>query len=279
MVKITADSTCDLSPEILESLDITIAPLYINAGERSFRDGVDIMPADVFRYLEEQNIMCTTAACNIFDYETLFGTYASRYDAVVHINLGTGFSVCHQNALAAAEPLPNVYVVDSRNLSTGSGILVYEAGLMAKNGLDAPEICARLNSIVPLVDCSFVIDRLDYLYKGGRCSGMEAIGARLLNIKPCIEVREGEMQVGKKYRGQFEKCLLQYVADRLSKPHDLDTKRIFITHPMCPPQTLEAVRAAIAQYAQFEQIIETRAGCTISSHCGPSTLGIIFKRK
>jgi DegV family protein with EDD domain len=179
----------------------------------------------------------------------------------------------------AAENFKNVYVIDSQNLSSGSGHVVYEAARMARDGATAENICSGLDELIPRVDGSFVIDRLDYLYKGGRCSGLEMVGAKILQIKPCIEVIDGKMIVGKKYKGDFERCLKQYVKDRLYIKQDIDYSRVFITHPMCSAQTVEKVKEIIRQYAHFEEIVETPAGCTISSHCGPNTLGILFKRK
>ncbi|MDR0249415.1 MAG: DegV family protein [Oscillospiraceae bacterium] len=278
-VKITADSTCDLSPELCRALGVTLAPLYITAGDRSFRDGVDISPADIFRHVDTHGTMCATSAVNIFDYEKLFGEHAPHCEAVIHICLGKDFSACYQNAKAAAESFANVHVVDSQSLSSGSGIIVYDAALMAKDGMPAAHILEKIERDTALVDCSFVIDRLDYLHKGGRCSGMEALGARLLHIKPSIEVSDGRMGVGKKYKGSFQKCLQQYVGDKLEDIDSVDTQRIFITHPMCPDDIVEAVKAAVTRRAAFGECIVSKAGCTISSHCGPLTLGIIFKRK
>jgi DegV family protein with EDD domain len=279
MIKITADSTCDLSAEILEDLNITPMPLLVLIGEEVFHDGVDITPADIFRYVEEKGKTCKTAAVNTYEYECFFEEFSSKYEAVVHICIGSGFSSCYQNAALAAENFKNVYVIDSQNLSSGSGHVVYEAARMARDGATAENICSGLDELIPRVDGSFVIDRLDYLYKGGRCSGLEMVGAKILQIKPCIEVIDGKMIVGKKYKGDFERCLKQYVKDRLYIKQDIDYSRVFITHPMCSAQTVEKVKEIIRQYAHFEEIVETPAGCTISSHCGPNTLGILFKRK
>jgi DegV family protein with EDD domain len=278
MVKITADSTCDLSPAILKELNITLSPLHILAWDKEYRDGVDITPGDVFDFAERQGIMCRTAAVNVYEYEHLFEGFSAGFDAVVHICIGSGFSACYQNAVLAAARFQNVFVVDSRNLSSGSGHIVYEAALMAKSGAGAEEILKGLKTLIPRVDASFVIDRLDYLHKGGRCSGLEAAGAKLLQIKPCIEVLDGQMKVGKKYRGSFERCLESYIKDKLSDLSQINLKRVFITHPMCSTQTVQRVREAVSRYAGFEEVIETKAGCTISSHCGPKTLGILFLR-
>lgn len=279
MIKITADSTCDLSPDILSDMDITLTPLNILVGDKTFLDGVNITPADIFRYVDAEGKTCKTAAVNTYAYEGLFQGLSSKYEAVIHICLGSEFSSCYQNAIQAAKNFKNVYVIDSQNLSSGSGHVVYEAARMAREGTSAQDICRSLEELIPRVDASFVIDRLDYLYKGGRCSGLEALGAKVLQIRPCIEVIEGRMKVGKKYRGSFESCLRHYVQDRLRDDGDIDFRRVFITHPMCSRQTVDMVKELLCDYGRFEEIIETPAGCTVSSHCGPNTLGILYIRK
>ncbi|MGI6473508.1 MAG: DegV family protein [Thermoactinomyces vulgaris] len=280
MIKITADSTCDLSPEILNAMDITLVPLNVLIDDKSYRDGVDITPAEIFRYVGEEGKTCKTAAVNTYEYEKVFAELSPKYEAVIHFSLSAEFSSTYQNAVLAAENFSNVHVIDTRNLSTGSGHLVYDAALMAKEGLKAEEICEKIKETIPKVDASFVIDRLDYLRKGGRCSGVEALGAALLRIKPSIEVVDGRMEVGKKYRGSFERCLERYVKDKLSgKQEDIDRSRIFITHSKCSEETVAKVKEAVRRYVDFDEIIVTEAGCTISSHCGPNTLGILFKRK
>jgi len=279
MVKIISDSTCDLSPKILGEMDITLTPLYITSGDEGFRDGVDIKPADVFRMVDTEKKTCKTAAVNVFDYEKVFAEFSPKYDEIIQICISESFSACYQNAKIAAENFPNVRVVDSRNLSSGSGYMVYDAAIMAKEGKCADEICAYLEDNKKLMNCSFVIDRLDYLHKGGRCSGVALISTKILGIKPCIEVADGAMRVGKKYRGKFGACLDLYVKERLADLENVDLKRVFITHPMCSSEIVERVRETIKKYADFGEIIETNAGCTVSNHCGPNTLGIIFKQK
>ncbi|HQA47394.1 MAG TPA: DegV family protein, partial [Bacillota bacterium] len=243
-----------------------------------FRDGVDITPEDIFRYVDKEGKTCKTAAVSTYEYMSTFSELLTKYRAVIHISLGSEFSSSYQNAAAAAKNLKNVYVIDSRNLSTGSGHLVYDAALMARDGLEPEEICRRLEETIPRIDASFVIDQLDYLRNGGRCSGLEAVGAKLLQIKPCIEVVDGKMTVGKKYRGSFDRCIKNYVKDRLFENKNIDHGRIFITHSDCSAQTVEMVRQAVSQYSHFDEVIVTGAGCTISSHCGPNTLGILYKR-
>lgn len=278
MIKITSDSTCDLSPELLSRLDITLLPLHIVVDGNDYRDGVNITPLDIVNFVEHANKRCQTAAVNTFEYQEFFAPFAKECDAVIHFNIGAHFSSCCQNAKIAAEEFGNVYVVDSQNLSTGQGSLVYEAALMAKEGRSVQEILDRIAAMIPCVDTSFVIDKLDYLHKGGRCSGLEAFGARLLQIKPCIEVIDGKMIVGKKYRGSFERSLEQYVKDRLAGKEDIDYSRIFITHCMCSDQIIKKVKETVKAYADFQEVIVTTAGCTVTTHCGPNTLGIIYRR-
>ena len=277
-IKITSDSTSDLSPALLEQYDITVLPLYVTMGEQTCRDGVDARPEDLFAYEERTGSLPTTAAVNVADYHDCFAQFSPRHEAVIHITISSDFSSCYQNACVAAEGFSNVYVVDSRNLSTGHGLVVLEAALAAQRGEQPEAIVAHLNEVAGQVEASFVVDKLDYLVKGGRCSSAAALGANLLKLKPCIEVVDGRMNVGKKYRGNYDKVLLQYVRERLDGRDDLALDRIFVTHTPCRPETVEAVKAEIQTYAPFSEIIETTAGCTISSHCGPNTLGILFLR-
>lgn len=277
-IKITSDSTSDLSPALLEQYDITVLPLYVTMGEQTRRDGVDARPEDLFAYVERTGSLPTTAAVNVADYHDCFAQFSPRHEAVIHITISSDFSSCYQNACVAAEDFSNVYVVDSRNLSTGHGLVVLEAALAAQRGEQPEAIAAHLNEVAGRVEASFVVDKLDYLVKGGRCSSAAALGANLLKLKPCIEVVDGRMKVGKKYRGNYDKVLLQYVRERLDGRDDLALDRIFVTHTPCRPETVEAVKAEIQTYAPFSEIIETTAGCTISSHCGPNTLGILFLR-
>ena len=277
-IKITSDSTSDLSPALLEQYDITVLPLYVTMGEQTCRDGVDARPEDLFAYVERTGSLPTTAAVNVADYHDCFAQFSPRHEAVIHITISSDSSSCYQNACVAAEGFSNVYVVDSRNLSTGHGLVVLEAALAAQRGEQPEAIVAHLNEVAGQVEASFVVDKLDYLVKGGRCSSAAALGANLLKLKPCIEVVDGRMKVGKKYRGNYDKVLLQYVRERLDGRDDLALDRIFVTHTPCRPETVEAVKAEIQTYAPFSEIIETTAGCTISSHCGPNTLGILFLR-
>lgn len=278
MIKITADSTCDLSPELIDKYNIALAPLHVLIDDQDFLDGVNITPKDIFHYVSVENKTCSTAAINTYEYEQLFQQFANDYDAVIHISLGMKFSSCFQNASIAAQNFTNVYVVDSQNLTTGSGHLVIEAAELAKKGFNANEIIAKLNALVPEVETSFVIDTMEYLKRGGRCSSVEAFGATLLKIKPSIEVIDGKMEVGKKYRGNQKSCLEKFIKDRFENRTDIDTSRLIISHCECSNEIVEHVKSVVSQYKQFDEIHVTTAGSTISTHCGPNTLGILFKR-
>lgn len=278
-IRITSDSTCDLNPDYLRAHRVELLPLYTMKGGETFRDGVNIHPQDIFDHVAAGGDLCSTAANNVSDYQELFTRLLPECDAIIHIDISADFSSCYQNACVAASELPNVYVVDSRNLSSGHGHIVCEAVNMAEEGKLSPqEIVDRLNELTSRVEASFLIDRLDYMVKGGRCSMVAALGANLLHLKPCIEVIDGKMKVVKKYRGSYEKCILNYVKDRLQNRDGLVYDRIFITHTPVEDGLVDKVRAAIQECAPFTHIIETQAGCTVSCHCGPGTLGILFIR-
>jgi len=278
-IKITVDSTCDLSRELMEKYDIAAQGLHVNIGDASYTDGVDIRPEEDFRAFEETGQLAQTAAVSIGEYEEFFRRFTRKGFTVIHINISLGFSLCYSNACIAAGEVGGVFCVDSRNLSTGSGLIALLAAELAAGDLLSPEeIVVRLNEAAGRVEASFVIDTLDYLYKGGRCSALAAFGANLLKLKPCIEVREGLMGVGHKYRGRIDKAVEEYVTERLRGRRDIDCKRVFITHTGCAPEVVGRVREIIAALQPFEEVLETTAGCTVSCHCGPGTLGVLFVR-
>lgn len=278
-VKITADSTCDLSDAVLRRYDIAQVPLYVTLGDRSYRDGVEISPDELYAYVDRTGMLPKTSAVTVEDYLNFFAPYKLAGRSVVHFTISSAMSACYQNAVYAAKELGNVRVIDSANLSTGIGLLAVRAAELASAGLDAGRIAGSVTALIPKVETSFVIDTLKYLHKGGRCSSVAALGANLLSLKPCIEVKDGEMGVGKKYRGSLEKCLAAYVNDRLRGRRDLDLRRIFVTHSPLPPHTAENVVKLIGKLAPFGEIIDTDAHCTVCTHCGPGTLGILFLRK
>ena len=278
-IKIISDSTCDLSAQMLAAHDITLTPLTVVKNDEQFKDGVTITPAEIFAHVAAGGDLCTTAANSIGEYADIFEKYCPDYDGVIVITLGSGFSSCYQNACLAAEDFPNVRVIDSQNLTTGQGMVVLKACELAKNANDLDALAAELRAFTEKVEASFVVDKLDYLVKGGRCSSAAALGANLLNLKPCIEVKGGKMIVGKKYRGNYAKCLVNYAKERLEEREDIDTDTLFITRTVIDDDAYAAVVDAAKQYSDFKNLYETTAGCTISCHCGPGTLGIVFVRK
>ena len=278
-IKILSDSTCDLSPEQLKENNIDLARLTIVKGGQPFVDGDTIVPADIFAHVAAGGDLCSTTAYNVGEYQELFSKFADQYDGIIHITIGSGFSSCYQNACLAAEDFPNVRVIDSKNLSTGQGHVVLEACRLAEQCEDLDEIAEKLNAFVPRVEASFLLDQLKYMVKGGRCSSAAALGANLLNLKPCIEVRDGKMSVVKKYRGNYAKCLATYVKDRLADRDDIVRNELFITHTPVTDDCMDAVKEAVNTYGGFEHVYDTMAGCTVSCHCGPGTLGVLFVRK
>lgn len=274
--KITADSTCDLSPEQLRQYGIKLLPLYVQLGEKTLRDGVDVFPDDIYAHVAQGGDLATTAAVNLADYVRAFSTLSRKYDFVIHICISQDFSCCYQNACLAAAEYPNVYVVDSRNLSTGHGLVVLEAERCAREGMAPENIVAYLRELTDRVDASFILSRLDYMKKGGRCSSVAVLGANLLKLRPCIEVKDGKMGVCKKYRGTFDTCIKAYIEDRLKGKENLNLRRVFLTHSGVPEEIIETAKQAVRQYQNFEEICVTRAGCTVSSHCGPGTIGVLF---
>lgn len=274
--QILADSTCDLSPEQLERYNIRLTPLYVRLGDRDYRDGVDIHPDDIYAHVAAGGALASTAAVNMADYVRVFSEYSRRMDFVIQVCISSDFSSCYQNACLAAADYPNVYVVDSRNLSTGHGLVVLEAVRLAESGMQPEEIVTQLNEVTARVRASFILDRLDYMKKGGRCSSVAVLGANLLRLRPCIAVTDGKMGVEKKFRGSFEKCVRDYVTDRLAGRTDLDLRRVFITHSGVDDEIVRIARETIRSLQPFEEICVTRAGCTVSSHCGPGTIGVLF---
>ena len=277
--KIITDSTCDLPKDLLEAYDITLTPLTVIKADEAFKDGVTITPADIFTHVASGGALCSTSAVSVGEYQDMFALYAKDYDGILHVSLGSGFSASYQNASLAAEEFDNVQVVDSKNLTVGQGFLALKAVELAKTAQSLDALAQEVAAFAETVEASFVVDKLDYLVKGGRCSSAAALGANLLNLKPCIEVKDNKMTVVKKYRGNFAKCLTSYVRDRLEGREDVDRRTVFIIQTSVPEDAHKATREAVETYGRFENVLENKAGCTISCHCGPGTLGIIFVRK
>ena len=278
-IQITCDSTCDLSPELYARYRIVPIPMGVALGDRLCRDGEDVTPAEIFGYVEQSGKLPTTSAISVGEYTDFFRPFTEQGLTVVHISLSSALSSSHQNARLAAEELGDVYVVDSRSLSTGSGHLALLGAELAAAGYDGPYIAAALEDMRERLDVSFVLQTLEFLHKGGRCSGVAAFGANLMKLRPEIEVVDGKMQVGRKYRGTMEKTVLSYIRGRLEGRDDICTDRIFITHSGVPQDIEDKAVALVKELHPFKEVIVTKAGCTISSHCGPNCLGVLFLKK
>ena len=278
-IKVTCDSTCDLTPELYQSYGVDILPLGITLGETLYYDGVNVAAKDLFAYADRTGTLPKTSAVSPNTYIETFRPYVEDGYSIIHINISSEFSTCYQNACLAAAELENVYPIDSRNLSSGSGHLVLLAVELARQGLSAREIVDILNERKEKLDVSFVLQHLDYLRMGGRCSGVAVLGANLLKLRPEIRVVDGKMTVGTKYRGSMERSVLDYVRGRLANRDDVEPGRIFVTPSGVPKDLEDKVVALVKELHPFREVLVTRAGSTISSHCGPECLGVLFFKK
>jgi len=281
-VKITADTPCDIGPMLQERYDVALVPLHVTMNDREYLDGVDITNDMIYENWDKTGSLPKTSAVSVGEYEDIFKSYTDQGYEVIHISLGSGLSVTHQNAVLAAEDIPGVHVIDSRCLSTGTGLLVCEAGERVKKGMDAESIVAELEPLAMKNSASFILDTLTFLHAGGRCSSLAHMGANLMSIKPSIRVlneQNGNMVVGKKYFGKLKKCILAYIHDQLADRTDIVRDRIFITHSGFPEEDIVWMKEEVEKYGPWGEIIVTTAGCTISSHCGPGCIGVLFLTK
>ena len=276
-VYITADSTCDLTPALLERFHVKTIPLHIVLGEENYLDGVDFTQEMIYERYAKDKVLPRTAAVSPQEFTDFFTPLVEAGYEVVFLSISSGLSGTYQNAVIAAQDLPGVYPVDSLQLTTGMGEMVLAACEMRDEGKDAASIAQAMQDLIGRVNVSFVIDTLEYMWKGGRCTGVTAFGANLLNLKPCIEMRNGKLEVCKIYRGNIEKVYEKYIAERL-KGKKVDPRYIFITTSNAPTPELaarleSAVRKAVPE---AQEIFFTRTGCTVTSHCGPGTMGVLF---
>lgn len=281
-VVITADSTCDLPKSIIEKNNIVITPLSILLGEDTFSDGVDVFPKNIYEFVAKTGTLPKTAAVTPAQYFDLFDKITKQGKAIVHISLSSAISSSYQNACLAASDFDDVYVVDSKSLCTAMGLLVLKACDFRAKGFDARKIANRVNSIVPKVSTTFVLDTLEYLHKGGRCSGVAKFSANVLGIRPSIAVdpKTGALDVVKKYRGKMENVYKQYAEDCLKNVGKIDTSHIAVADSGgISGEVLSYTLGLIEGKAKFDEIIRADAGCTISSHCGPKTLAIFYIKK
>jgi len=278
-VIIASDSTSDLSPELINRYGIAILPLAVTLGDAHYHDGVDIDPDMIYAHYEKTGELPKTAAINMAEYDEFFGRLTADGSEVVFFTISSEMSSTYNNARLAAEKYDGVYAVDTRNLSTGGGLVVVAAAEMALSGKSGAEIAESCRAMTDRVSASFVIDDLEFLYKGGRCSALAAFGANLLNLKPCIYVSGGKMSVGKKYRGKYAITLKKYLDDQLADIDSIESDRVFVTHAGCDKSICDACVEQVKALGYFKEVHLTRAGCTVSSHCGRNTLGVLFVKK
>ena len=278
---IASDTSIDLSKELIEKYDIKTVPFSVILGDDQYHDGVDVTPDDIYAFHDRTGVLGKTAAINVAEAEDFFRSIKENEDdEVIFFTISKTLSGTNQYASVAASEVGGVYVIDTKNLSTGGGLSVIKACEMKDEGKTAEEIVDFVNNkMVDYVNASFVIDSLEYLHKGGRCSTLAALGANLLKLKPCIEVKNGSMAVGKKYRGKFSDVLIEYTKARLENADNIDLERVFITHAGVDMDIVNAVADEVKKTLPFKEVLITRAGATVSCHCGRNTLGVLFLQK
>lgn len=278
-VSIISDSTCDLSKELLEEYDITTFPLHIHLGDEQYSDGVDITPEQIYAWSDKNKATPKTSTLSPYEAEECISKQLESGKDVICFCISEHMSSCANVMRMAARVLEKedrVFVINSENLSTGIGLLIIEAAIMADSGMEAAEIVEKINQMRSKVRASFVVDTLTYLHRGGRCSGLAAMVGGTLGLHPYIGVVQGKMQAGKKYRGRMNKVIGHYVEDLRPELEKAKKDRVFITHSGCDEEVINTVKAKLEEMNCFDQILVTRAGSVITSHCGPGTLGVLF---
>lgn len=277
---ITTDSTSDLSPELLQKYDIKVLPLNIVSETDSKKDGLEINAKDVFEYQRKTGKLLKTAAANMVEWGDFFDSLPEN-DGIVNFTISSEMSSTFTNSKMAAEERNEIYTIDSQNLSTGIGLLILTACDLREQGLSAKEIYEKIEALKPYVRASFVIDTLEFLHKGGRCSALAALGANLLKLKPCIEVKDGKMGVAKKYRGKITEVIPKYIKDKLAEFDKINPDKVFITHTMDEENMyiVDEMLKYVKENYNFKHVYTSTAGCTVSVHCGPNTLGILYIEK
>lgn len=278
-VIISTDSPADLPAALVEKYSVAVCPLHVILGGEDKLDGVNVTPDDLVENYKQTKALPSTSAIPVGEYTDKFAELTADGSSVVHISLSSGVSSSHRNAVIAAEDFDDVYVVDSTLLTTGIAALVIKAAHMAESGMSAAEIAKELETLREKVDVSFVLDNLEFLAKGGRCSAVAALGANILGIRPSLEMREGKLGMCKKYRGKIEKVQLQYVAERIESLGEFDDEFCFMTHSPIDPEQAKALVEAVKATGKFKEVIEADAGCTITAHCGPNCVGFVAIKK
>ena len=279
MIKIISDSTCDLSQELIEKYKISILPLHIHLGENEYEDGKNITPADIYKWSDENKSTPKTSAISLSEVMDLFELYSIDDNEIICFSISDSMSTTGNVMRMAVEEMgkqDKIYIIDSANLSTGVGLLVIEAAIMAKEGRSAKEIVEQIEILKPRVRASFVVDTLTYLHRGGRCSSVAALAGGVLRLHPKIVVENGKMDATKKYRGKMNSVIMSYVKDMEEDLKAAKKDRVFITHSGCEESIISEVHKYLEDLNVFDEILETRAGGVVSSHCGPGTLGVLF---
>jgi len=277
-VVITADSTCDLSQELKDRYDIRVIPLTILLGEDSYLDGVDFTAADIYDRYHKDGTLPKTSAPGIQQFMDFFTPILEAGSEIVHLDISSELSSSYNNACIAASELEGVHVVDSRTLGTGLGLLAIEGCECRDRGMSADEIAAHLGDLIGKVDTSFVLNTLEFMWKGGRCSGVTALGANLLRLKPALEMRDGKLGVYKKYRGNIRSVYRQYVTERLASA-EVRPRHVFVYDSgEIPEETMQELADIVHEAVPGAEIHRSKAGCTVTSHCGPQTVGLMFIR-
>ena len=281
-VKIISDSTCDLSKELIERYDIEIAPLHVLLGEEEYLDSVNIGPDDIYAWADANKTTPKTSAISISDTIEVFEKYKDEHDEIVCFSVSGQMSTTvnvMRMAAEEAEMEDRVFVVDSMNLSTGVGLLVIKAAILAQEGKTGAEIAETVKALRPQVRASFVVDTLTYLHRGGRCNSVEALAGSALKLHPEIVVAGGAMKSNRKFRGKMSKVILEYAKSQEPMLRNAYTDRVFITHSGCSEEVIDMIKQYLEGLELFDEILITRAGGVISSHCGPGTLGVLFIEK
>ncbi|MBQ3499381.1 MAG: DegV family protein [Clostridia bacterium] len=276
---ISTDSPADLPAALVKKYSVAICPLHVILNGEDKLDGVNITPDDLLDNYKQNKTLPSTSAIPVGEYTDKFAKLTADGSSVVHISLSSGVSSSHRNAVIAAEDFENVYVVDSMLLTTAMSVLVIKAAHMAESGMEAPEIVKELEVLRDKVDISFVLDNLEFLAKGGRCSAVAALGANILGIRPSLEMRDSKLGVCKKYRGKIDKVQLQYMNERIESMGETDREIAFLTYSSMEDEQLSVLKNAVKATGKFDEVYVARAGCTITAHCGPNCVGIIALRK
>ena len=279
-VLITCDSVNDLSKKLISKYKIKVLPIQVTLGEKNYVDDGSLTSEDIYKEYRENAVLPKTAAFSPQTVIDFFKPYSDKGYEIVHIDLSSELSSCYQSATIAALTFDKVQIVDSRQLSTGMGLLVIEACRLRDRGFSAKEIAEQLEVFKSKISTSFVIDTLEFLHKGGRCSAIASLGANVLSLRPCLEMRDGTLKVVKKYRGKMEKVYSQYIDERLDILTIDTTREVFITHSgEIDKKVLEDLKNKFSETIKTDDVHITQAGCTVCSHCGPKTLGILFVKK